>query len=337
MENRVMATVRFALAATLVALCTGRVVAEPPASNEHIRRDLELNVTLKTPKTIQAGEHVKVEMVLHNRSRTDSHAVVAPGDGSESGWREPYVYFTATLDPLQGPRKEIPKSPNYGRCGLYDSQWQKSIVLLKPDEKLPLKSWTPTPSRMLEFQEAGRVRLVAHYRYQAGVRKGGSREPAPTAGPMAGVPPFEIDSAPVEFDVVRPLDLVATAKGPAAVIGKSKISDVLDLRLVNRSDKPIEVPSPTLSADARLVLEFEDMPRAFSIQNSTYGEKVTLKPAEEAGMIGVGRLANGLDGPWPSAAPGLVKVRASFRLSTWKPSPTIRSNWVEVKVVRDAK
>ena len=59
---------------------------------------------------------------------------------------------------------------------------------MKPGEKLELNSWP-----MLEFQQAGRVSLHAHYAYRGG-KPGRSAVEKDQLGLMAGVPHFEIVS-----------------------------------------------------------------------------------------------------------------------------------------------
>src|SRR5688572_4357625 len=95
--------------------CADLTAAERALSRQQIEKDLALQVVLKSPTTIQVGEHVDVSIVLRNLSPDTGYSIITPGDGSETGWREPYVYFTATLDTGNGISKPVPAA-RYARC-----------------------------------------------------------------------------------------------------------------------------------------------------------------------------------------------------------------------------
>jgi hypothetical protein len=78
------------------------------AARERILRDLTLDARRwGQPGDVPAGSDVWVEAQLINRSTRTSHRVVMPGEGSVVwGAREPYIYYTATLD--RGDGKPIP-------------------------------------------------------------------------------------------------------------------------------------------------------------------------------------------------------------------------------------
>lgn len=300
-----------------------------------IERDLVLQVKWLSPKAIQPGRSIQLDMALVNQSEKRVYPVIKPGDGSESGWREPNVFFTAKRKTQTGTWVEVPKAP-FGRCGLFDSNWEKDVTKLTPGAKIELKDWLLTPGEMLEFQQPGPHRLWVHYKYSGGnAGKRTLKEPLPVAK-MQGVPAFEIVSSPIEFEVVRPLDLVLKPKAPLKIKSKTTLSEILDVQLVNRSNKPIEVASATLSADARLQLEIEGQFGGWAPnlnkQNTTYGIKKSLEPGNAVSLLGAGDLANGLDGDWEYPVEDTVKIRAIYHASTWKPAAIIKSEWVEVKV-----
>jgi hypothetical protein len=308
--------------------------AKPSISRQQMEKDLELQATLASPTTIQAGEHVSVQILLRNKSLDTSYTIVKPGDGSAVGWREPHVFYTATLETTDGVFKNVPKA-RYLRCGVFDSDWQKDAMVLKPGEGLPLWNWLDSPSRFLEFQEPGRVQLMVHYSYRGGISERGSSQ-AVTSGPLFGVPAFELVSIPVEFEVVRPLDLVLTVKAPMTANTTVTISDLFNIRLENRSMEPIDVSSPTTSADASLMFEIDGPfggPPTLETQRNVYGEKITLKPSEGVSLLGNDSFANGLDGTWELPKAGTVKVRAKYYDSTRRNGPGIHSNWVEINAM----
>jgi hypothetical protein len=94
----------------------------------------ELRVELKLPKDAKAGEPMAFEVRLVNDGKA-AHRVVKPNDGSESGWREPEVYFEREIDGawVRGSKP--------GRCGLFATDWHKDIVELKPGDALPLEGY----------------------------------------------------------------------------------------------------------------------------------------------------------------------------------------------------
>ena len=312
---------------------SGDVARPPSAAQRAIEKDLVLRGTLKTPALIHAGEDVSVSLVLCNTSRDESHAVVAPGDGSEVGWREPHVYFTATIDQWDGTSKPVPNG-EFGRCGLCDSNWQKDARILKPGDELPLDNWLP--SEMLEFQSPGHVRLFAHYRYGAGATtKGGKTErPAAVSGPMADIPAFELTSEPMEFDVIRPLDLLLTVKGPIVVKKKTKVSDLIEIRLVDRSDQALEVSTPNVQPLLSLRLDGK-MPGwgpTFSSRRATFAP-LGLKPGQDESVMGEGVLANGMDGDWEYPVPDTIEIRARYYVSIGQRVSVLYSNWAEIKAI----
>src|SRR5476649_918905 len=88
----------------------GHLLADDAApSRDQIEKDLALQMVLKSPTSVKVGGEVHVDLVLRNRSLDHSHPVIAPGGGSELGWREPYVYFSAELDEGDGHAKPVPK------------------------------------------------------------------------------------------------------------------------------------------------------------------------------------------------------------------------------------
>jgi hypothetical protein len=308
--------------AACVVLGVAIPVTADEVKKEQVEKDLRLDVRLLRPKKIEPGVAVPLRMELVNTSKERTYAVVKPGDGSEVGLRTPHVFYTATVTRTDGETHPVPKA-EYGRCGQFDRDRTKDIVALKPGEKLPLWRWLRPPDKMLELQEAGEVRLVVHYSCRA-VRE--------------GAPAFEVVSAPVVFEVVRPLEVVLKVRKPLQTRVQTRLSELFDVTLVNRSNDPVEVKSPTDSGDARLRFEIGG---EFAGWRPMIGKKqaaVTraLKPGEAAALLGAGELANGFDGTWTYPVADTVRVRAVYHRSTWKPASVIKSEWVKIRVVGDA-
>jgi hypothetical protein len=306
-----------------------------------IENDLQIRAVFPGPGTITAGIKPWIVAELVNRSKVNGFWVVRPGDGSECGWREPYVYCTVRHQVGNHDPIEL-KPEQYSRCGNFDGGWVRDTVLLKPGNSLPLNlvNW-------FDYQQAGRYRLQVHYEYGAGDGKKSrtrfSGDPKLVLGVLADIPRFEIVSNVVEFDVVRPLDVRVKVKRTLKVGVRAKLSDFIDVSLVNQSNDVIECTSPTVSADARLNLEKEFVPdRNWTqdiqwqepVQKTTYGTKCQLNPGESVPLIGSHPFANGRDNELKCMAEGTFRFRANYHTSTWKSSgePVIKSDWFEIKV-----
>jgi hypothetical protein len=213
----------------------------PPTAAD-IERDLVLEATLATPGTIQPGQPVRVTSRIVNRSKTHIYKLVRPGDGSESGWREPHVFYRAQAVGPRGVRKPVAER-QLGRCGLFDADWHKGVVSLAPGESLVLTDWMPAAHHVLDFQQSGPVELRLHYRYTRGQSgKGGRPSESPDGtGPMGNVPAFELVSAPVRFSVTRLIDIRLEVTGTLTVGRVARLSDVLRLHVENLAHDPVHV------------------------------------------------------------------------------------------------
>ncbi len=150
---------------------------------------LHLRLFEPTETTVKIGERVRLRGLLTNRSR-NSMLVVKPGDGSESGWREPYVYYSARRW-TDGRWQEVERQP-IGRCGLYNADWTKDVVTLKPGQSLELGDWLPDLESSFKLTP-GKYRFCLHYRYsQGGNKESKAGFPVPTS--LKGVSPYEVRS-----------------------------------------------------------------------------------------------------------------------------------------------
>jgi hypothetical protein len=152
----------------------------------------ELRIELTAAKSAKAGGPVAFEAKLVNGGKA-AHRVVRPNDGSESGWREPEIYFEREVD------GEWVRGGKPGRCGMFATEWQKDITELKPGEKLPLEGYLP-PEMSFDLSKPGKVKLRAVYVYRGGYMERAPDE-KPDPGPMGKTPPFTLVSEPVEVAV----------------------------------------------------------------------------------------------------------------------------------------
>jgi hypothetical protein len=169
--------------------------APAPLTAEIIQNDLVLEATLTSPAQARPDSRIELSVALRNTSATRTHHVVKPGDGSEVGWREPHVYFTATLTGKDGVARDVPEA-NVGRCGLYDADWVKDVVALAPGETLEIKDWLMSPDVALVLDQPGQIALRVHYAFRPSAAKRSDGAVTPT-GPIADVPDFELVSEPI--------------------------------------------------------------------------------------------------------------------------------------------
>lgn len=162
-----------------------------------------LVLELRTVERLDATADPVVELALVNRSGKPVK-VVKPGDGSECGWREPYVFWSAEEKAPDGEWASMTPKP-YGRCGLFAAHWEKDVVELAPGERLVLRDWLRPVNRTFLLKVGHRYRLTAHYQYRARASSKGVDAAPVDGGPMKGVKPFEIKSRPAEFNVAGEL------------------------------------------------------------------------------------------------------------------------------------
>jgi len=327
---------RAALPAVLVGflLVSLTPAADPPAqpTKEQIEADLKLVPSVEgKDRVIEAGTQPYVSFKLVNTSKTRTHKVVKPGDGSECGWRDPWIHVSAEQRSVEGKWAAMQKL-SYGRCGLFDSDWPKDVIELKPGEELALKDWYD-PSRF-EFQFPGVVRLIGHYEYRAVSGKTGKPRPDAERGKMAGVPLFAIQSEPVEFTVIRPLDVRVKVKKSLTVGVATMASEVIEITVTNTSDKPRTVGNIsqngfgvgiTLYEELATQLAFKDVP--------VYSQLKTLEPGETVTVFGGGNFASAADGPWKGLKAGTTRVRVSYSIPTLSSATyIIQGQDVEIRV-----
>jgi hypothetical protein len=159
--------------------------------------------------SIVEGERLDLVMrLVHHQTRESGKAppvwVVKPGDGSEVGWREPWVRFEVEQN-TPGPDGVVAwvrlGEPQLGRCGLYDPNWEKDAVALAAGESIPLKDWLPDPAQAFGLK-AGTYRVTVRYQFRGGATKG--HIPASTPPKvMVGVAPYEVVSKPIELVIVK--------------------------------------------------------------------------------------------------------------------------------------
>jgi hypothetical protein len=180
------------LALLLTLSLMGPIVAEPaPAPS-----GLVLEVAAPPPTKVRLPVALDIRLVNRGPKAT---WVVKPGDGSEVGWREPWVWFEAEHRTASGAWEKLP-TPQLGRCGLYDSNWEKDALALAPGASITIKDWMPDVMQAFQMKP-GIYRVVVHYAFRGGATKGHIPAPGPRRV-MVDVAPFEVVSAPVEITII---------------------------------------------------------------------------------------------------------------------------------------
>jgi len=180
---------------------------------EEVERDLAVVLQLPGPRVFEVGEHIPVSATLVNRSADSVRWVVAPGDGSAQGWREPKVFLTAERESEDG-WVSVPERESQRFCGNFEEDWDRSVLALLPGDDMRLHDFD-APEDRLHLAEPGSVLLRAHYRYGAGehtlarpVRIGDEwfyvgEQPRSVPVELSDVPVFEVVSEPVQVWIVR--------------------------------------------------------------------------------------------------------------------------------------
>src|SRR5882724_5752376 len=160
------------------------------ASAANAPEGLELDLALTTKGPVQPGEKIEYTLSLVNGSGTATRSVVRPNEGSEAGWREPHVFWTATFVGADGVERPVAAAP-YERVGVFLAQWWKDVVKLGPGESLPVTCMIPL-NQALDAQDDGKLRVVAHYAWDAGKNSRsdpleGTSPPPADMGGMKGI------------------------------------------------------------------------------------------------------------------------------------------------------
>jgi hypothetical protein len=213
------------LGLAIPARCQERRPDVPIVRSADTERELQLVARIEGTTPAYSWWPLSMAVEIVDGSPSTSYPIVMPGDGSDADMREPYVYFTTEVLAQDGTWTLIPRQCG-ARCGNYDPNWLDEVVRLAPGASRRLQ-WLSNPC----LPDHGSVRLRAHYVYKARPAGPSWGEKDPSAslglGDMAGVEPFELVSAPLEFVLAAPkttraelerdlsLELARDATGPA--------------------------------------------------------------------------------------------------------------------------
>ncbi len=312
-----------------VRTCDGR----PAAPSVPLHPDLALDLQTTGASTLEPGQWIEVAGRLRNRSKTASHRVVLPGDGSEVAWREPQVWYSGFVDTGDGCWKPL-ETLEVARCGLFDEGWQDDVIELSPEQTRSIE-WMGNPTYMLDIQRAGRVRLFMHYAYrqgQTGRAAADTNTSQPVdAGEMRDSVAFELVSNPVEFTLVRPLELTLVPKPHRGLGNIAKVSDVVELSVTNvgAADRAVMPPS-----SSRLRFEVQgDEPSwpqgSYQPSDDALASRM-LEASDSMELLGPTGPNPGLSYSWTPAKAEVVRIRAAYRPYEEPGGAELRSAWIEV-------
>lgn len=177
-----------------------------------VNQEKNLKMTMVFEKAGENVEYDVISLYLTNQSETDKYQIILPGDGSESAWREPYIYFTAQYKNEQNKWIQLEK---YGslRCGLFDAEWQDDTTTINPGRKIQIyKMASENITGFFNIPSSRKIRLTAHYDYKQGQHPkehlneidSGYKEVMDQQAKIEniyGIPPFVLTSDWIEIDI----------------------------------------------------------------------------------------------------------------------------------------
>lgn len=300
------------------------------------RAELERDLTLTLRRTVtdafEIDRNPRFEVVLKNTSKTKTHDVVLPSDGSESNWREPHVFYTVERRDSATSAWVAAPAQRMIRCGNYDQDWTKDVVALAPGKEVVLP-WFDF-FQQWDLEGASDVRVVAHYAY--GDHAKDLRKVPPV---LHATPAYTIASNAMEMKIDPPMTLEVAWKGAMPKKGEL-LSKTVDVVAHNRGSAPIPFAAGDNGANLRIEIEGQ-MPdgstEVHSVASSISVEdaKDRLAPAARRNVVGASRSFDDLDLP-----AGFRPKRVRARLHVWwytdeangkSDERTARSPWVEIR------
>ena len=279
------------------------------ATRQQIEQDLAIEARPFAGARVRPAEAIRLQATLVNRSEDRTHKIVDPGPGSELGFVEPFVYYTARYQPHDGEARTIEPEFRVGMCGLGDYRWIPRVRDLGPGASLEFGNRMASATMTLDVKQPGRYDLRVHYEYR---RKGTSEvlpmaDPKGELGPMKSIPRFKISSEPVRFDVVRPFEVFVGVTGKLEKGVRTQLSRLVTVRVENWSKEPLTI------ANNKLKLRVELLPGSSArIQREPMAMPAivltkTLQPGE--GFTAIGPEGGWFDEEWTSRDGGAIKLR----------------------------
>ena len=294
-----------------------------------VERDLVLTLDRAGRGPFQPGDDPQLRVVLSNRSRDRAYPVVLSGDGSDPGWREPHAWFELEVRGA-GEAFHPPPPVQYARCGNFDEDWQKDVVLLAPGKSLDLPWMSFYFQR--ELLAATAARLIAHYSY-------GEQAKDLHAVPVSlhAMPAYAIQSAPLVLPVARPLSLSLVLHGPIPRGPGQLLAAAISITVSNVSKRPVPLATTGNGGQVSFELEYtgtdadgRPSPGELNVSEAlTSGEaEEQILPGTSRALLGVGVRTNEF---W-QLPPELhvLRIRAILSVASHDTYHLAASPWVNV-------
>lgn len=281
------------------------------------REGLTLEAQLTEAGPFEVGDDAPaMKAQLVNGTKTSLPVVQLSDGSSQPRWREPYVFYSVERFTMDGTWERV--SPgDTGRCGNHDEDWSNEVVKVAPGKRLELDmGWAPF---RFDLQSAGPHRVRVHYRFQGEHPR--QSPPVSTTG-MAGEAAYEVVSAPVTIEVVRPIDVRLEAVKTLDAGVPIPVEQALRLEVHNQSGKTRDLPAPMSTNTFFEVVGEAETP---SLRDPVDGGETSHELAPDAKVSVIGPksvLPPSGARAWSLAKPGTYLVRARYL--------GVASNWTKV-------
>jgi hypothetical protein len=298
---------------------------------------LELDLALTTKGPVQPGERISFEVKLVNTSRSVTHKVVPAGEGSQHGWREPHVYWTATFVGKDGAERPVAAGQASGDGALFVPDWWKDVRDLGPGASLAIAPMTP-PEQVFDVQEDGTLRLVAHYKWNLGREtrgdplSGGGAAPADLGG-MKGVAAYDLASKPADIEVCRQFEVIAKAKGAFKIGIAAPLSSVADVSVHSLAASELRFDPAEWSVAVVIDPKSDAEADVTAAAPKKGAAAVELAPDASAPLLRASPLGAGRDVTLRFETAGKARLAVTFE-RVGGAGPRMRSNWIEVDVAK---
>jgi hypothetical protein len=290
--------------------------------------------------TVEPGMTPAVRALIHSHADRGWRRLPMPTKGSAYAAVEPSLWWHAYVEE---PGSQCARAvPEYGGTLAFDvdMDWRDDVIRLRYREHHELdreevaRAWT-----RLDFSgiPSGTVRAYLHYAYTAGKERSFPEDrDAFDPGPMKGHPPFEVVSAPLEVELLRPLALELTPRadrrGPL-----DHVSDLVTLRMRNigHDGRFVAVPE-----GARLRFEVmvgDTDPRWLEVERAAIrsDDRRLLAAGDAIELVGRDAGPHRPDALWIAPEKGeAVRLRAYYQpyVEAPKQDVELRSEWVTLEL-----
>ncbi len=310
-------------------------LAVDPAQRAEIERDLAVLLTYGGPRQVEADSTWPTAATLVNRGERERW-LVRPNDGSDQGWREPHVFYSAEMESAPGVWQPVPLRDDLSRCGNYATDWYSDVTSLAPGAAMKLE-WMDDPGRSFDFGASGHVRLYAHYEYDGGAKRSfqDSSHPVDPPRQLDGLGAFAVVSAPLELDVHvdTSIRVSMTLRRRTFRVGEGvPFAALADVTVENVSSVPVELTSGPGAVDDSFFLEVADSDGYWRALPSSFEAPPVLEPHTRTAVRAPA------DAIVARAVPCHARMRMRFDSGYTRPDGSFaerraRSPWVEFDVV----